>query len=44
MEHFAFGPKATDDPKWDEAGRVHDWRNYISSAKRGERSECGLWN
>jgi hypothetical protein len=18
-----------DNPKWDEAGRVHDWRNYI---------------
>ena len=18
------------DPKWNEAGRVHDWRNYIS--------------
>jgi len=21
-------------PKWDEAGRVHDWRNYISEEMR----------
>lgn len=21
-------------PKWDEAGRVHDWRNYISDELR----------
>lgn len=23
------------DPKWDEAGKVHDWRNYISEKLRG---------
>lgn len=22
------------EPKWDEAGKVHDWRNYISQAVR----------
>jgi hypothetical protein len=25
-------------PNWDEAGRVHDWRNYISAELRG------MWN
>ena len=22
------------DPKWKEAGRVHDWRNYVGDALR----------
>lgn len=22
-------------PKWEEAGRVHDWRNYISDELQG---------
>jgi hypothetical protein len=31
MTH-AFGPNPFDNPKWNEAGRVHDWRNHVGDA------------
>ena len=27
-----------DNPKWEEAGKVHDWRNYV-----GERTKA-IWH
>lgn len=30
-----FRESAVADPEWHKAGRVHDWRNYISETVRG---------
>lgn len=36
-EKWIFTENTPDNPKWEEAGRVHDWRNYV-----GERAQA-LW-
>lgn len=30
-----YGRGTMEDPRWDEAGRVHDWRNYVPEAVKG---------
>ena len=30
------------DPRWPDAGRVHDWRNHVSGALRGLWSELSV--
>ena len=36
-----FGVKECVDPKWDEATRVHDWRNYISDEVKANWTDLG---
>lgn len=29
-QRWYYTESTPDDPRWEQAGRVHDWRNYIS--------------